>query len=108
MLISERVADCLRAFQDLSTAIAEVNQTQATKYASTLPLFPDEFGRFKVWSGNIGAHRLGRGSLDYRLRDASHLKTRFVDLLNDLHDSLTDGTSSVSGNSFVDINTTHP
>src|SRR5437764_8569286 len=43
----------------------------------------DELGRFRIWSGNIGAHRKGRSSLDYRLRDASHISRRVIDLLQD-------------------------
>ncbi|KAJ4347966.1 uncharacterized protein N0V89_009338 [Didymosphaeria variabile] len=34
----------------------------------------DEFDRFKIWAGNIAAHRKGRRSLEYRLRDAAHLQ----------------------------------
>ena len=51
----------------------------------------DEFGRFRIWSGNIGAHRIGRSSLDYRLRDASHIRQRVVSLLDDLKEILQDG-----------------
>ncbi|KAK4229267.1 hypothetical protein QBC38DRAFT_508389 [Podospora fimiseda] len=36
--------------------------------------FQNELSRFKVWCGNMGAHRSGMSSLDYRLRDAIHLK----------------------------------
>ena len=49
-------------------------------------------GRFKVWAKNIGAHQTGRSSLDYRLRDSSHLKTRVVRFLKDLSEQLSDGT----------------
>ncbi|KAL6702870.1 hypothetical protein ACN47E_000832 [Coniothyrium glycines] len=34
----------------------------------------DEFSRFKMWAGNVAAHRKGRRSLEYRLRDATALK----------------------------------
>jgi hypothetical protein len=42
----------------------------------------DELGRLRVWSGNIGAHQQGQSSLDHRLRDASHLKSETIKLLN--------------------------
>ncbi|KAL3438883.1 hypothetical protein BDV09DRAFT_191589 [Aspergillus tetrazonus] len=42
----------------------------------------DELGRLRVWSRNIGAHQSGQSSLDYRLRDASHLKGETIKLLN--------------------------
>ncbi|KAK3685899.1 hypothetical protein B0T22DRAFT_482821 [Podospora appendiculata] len=50
----------------------------------------DELGRFRVWIANIGAHQSGRSSLDYRLRDASNIKTQVVKLLQNLTDSLND------------------
>ncbi|KAI0156843.1 hypothetical protein GGR57DRAFT_491348 [Xylariaceae sp. FL1272] len=45
---------------------------------------------FKLWSGNIGAHRKGRSSLDWRLRDASNLKDLVTNLLVDLNKTLHD------------------
>ncbi|RYP18216.1 hypothetical protein DL765_004073 [Monosporascus sp. GIB2] len=48
----------------------------------------DEFDRFKIWAGNIAAHRKGRRSLEYRLRDAALLKDEVHNLLRALHDSL--------------------
>ncbi|RYP35983.1 hypothetical protein DL766_002253 [Monosporascus sp. MC13-8B] len=48
----------------------------------------DEFYRFKIWAGNIAAHRKGRRSLEYRLRDAALLKDEVHKLLTALHGSL--------------------
>ena len=48
----------------------------------------DESGRFRAWAGNIGAHRTGRSSLNYRLRDASHVESRAHALLRRLDDLL--------------------
>ena len=53
----------------------------------------DEIGRFRVWLGNVGAHRLGRVSLDYRLRDALHMRESVLDLLKDLDDNIHEGSS---------------
>lgn len=46
----------------------------------------DELGRFKIWAGNIAAHRPAhsRRSLEYRLRDSSGLKEMVLSLLQDL------------------------
>lgn len=55
------------------------------------PAVLDEFGRLKVWAGNIGAHQIGRVSLDYRLRDASHIQRQVIQLLQDLQEALEDG-----------------
>ena len=51
----------------------------------------DEFGRFRVWAGNVGANRTGRVSLDYRLREASHIYTRLTELLEELNKVLEEG-----------------
>lgn len=52
----------------------------------------DLHGRFRVWAGNVAAHRSGNSSLDYRLRDASHLRQRVFELLHELGDNLENGT----------------
>lgn len=57
----------------------------------------DEFGRFRVWAGNSGAHRVGRVSLDYRLREASHLHEELVELLEELNKNLEEGESCPPG-----------
>ena len=86
------VSRCLKAFKVLSSALDHAD-------------VPDQFplrkaieecnGRFRVWSGNIGAHQTGKGSLDYRIRDASHIKTRVLRLLEDLVELLSDGKRAI-------------
>ncbi|KAF8465058.1 hypothetical protein BDZ91DRAFT_617585, partial [Kalaharituber pfeilii] len=44
----------------------------------------DERGRFCVWAQNVGAHRVGKVSLDYRLREASHIRSIAAELLGSL------------------------
>jgi hypothetical protein len=82
--ISEHVEQCLQSFQATLS-----NQTLFPLTAARLQ-FQDEFARFKLWSGNIGAHRKGRSSLDWRLRDASHLRGLVINLLVDLNEALRD------------------
>ena len=41
----------------------------------------DEFGRLRVWAGNMCAYKLGDTSLDNRLRDAVHLHNKSSDSL---------------------------
>ncbi|KAL1850626.1 hypothetical protein Plec18170_006911 [Paecilomyces lecythidis] len=50
----------------------------------------DELGRLRVWAANIGPHQTGESSLDYWLRDASHIKNETVKLLQRLQDLLND------------------
>jgi hypothetical protein len=60
---------------------------------SSAPLSTDiriaeELARFKVWVGNVGASRAGVDSLNFRLRDASHIRKQILSLLGDLDDCL--------------------
>lgn len=81
MAVAKGASVCLKAFIQLSASIA--NGELAERHSAISPRIIDEFGRFKVWSSNIGAHRSGRSSLDYRLRDASHIQKRVLELLED-------------------------
>ncbi|KAF2866630.1 hypothetical protein BDV95DRAFT_584351 [Massariosphaeria phaeospora] len=88
-------ASDIRAFQSLVTALA-----------STSPAFTnlldgealeDEFGRFRVWSGNLGALQKGHSSLDYRLRDSPLLSSNTLKLLQELHENLSEANAILSG-----------
>lgn len=83
--ISEEVLDCLQSFQKLKDTVASSGN------GNTALDISDELGRFNIWSGNIGAHRSGQSSLEYRLKDASHLRDHVLLLLRSLRDNLQDG-----------------
>ncbi|KAK3368852.1 hypothetical protein B0T24DRAFT_721905 [Lasiosphaeria ovina] len=100
------VLSCLQAFDVLSAAISaaeagdgernydlQVTQSQTFSLATVM----DQLARSKIWAGNIGVHRKGRSSLDYRLREASHIRDQVVRLLGDLLDALQDATSIFRG-----------
>ena len=87
--IKGHVEGCLESFQALTLALNGPNRNFGDQI--TLEDVEDELGRFRIWSGNIGAHRIGRSSLDYRLRDASHIRKRVVSLLEDLKEILQEG-----------------
>lgn len=57
----------------------------------SLPVIGDHVTRLKLWAGNIGISRTGRSSLDYRLRDASHLHRQACRLLESLQKLAVDG-----------------
>jgi hypothetical protein len=89
--ISTQVDECGVAFRSLVTALTEAPRFAAQARPETIN---DEFDRFKIWAGNIAAHRKGHRSLEYRLRDATHLKTETLNLLAALEKSLTIGQSN--------------
>ncbi|KAJ5490350.1 hypothetical protein N7453_011175 [Penicillium expansum] len=72
--------DCLKEFTECT------NLGALTRYENEVSKnrWLDELGRLRVWAGNIGSHQTGQSSLDYRLRDASHLKDETVKLLQRL------------------------
>lgn len=93
--ISSHVRSCLDLFR---TAIhASENFHESCLNASFLPNIKDEQSRFKVWSANIGAHRTGTSSLDFRLQDSSHITKQVIRLLADLSGLLEDANAIISG-----------
>ncbi|CAI7646504.1 unnamed protein product [Penicillium glandicola] len=84
--ISSIIQACLKQFHHIVTS------QELQKYQSeVLPdLWSDELGRLRVWTANIGAHQTGQSSLDYRLRDASHLKIQTLRVLSRLRRTIHD------------------
>ncbi|KAK3990925.1 hypothetical protein QBC44DRAFT_227189, partial [Cladorrhinum sp. PSN332] len=56
-----------------------------------------QLSRFKIWSRSMGAHKTGAGSLDYRLRDATHIRDQVLSLIQDLIDLIKDASAIISG-----------
>ena len=48
----------------------------------------NENGRFKVWTGNLGALQKGNSSLDFRLRESRIMQTTVLKFLDQLQDTL--------------------
>lgn len=88
VVIATVVSDIARDFLSLADALT-TKPRFAAQVAPTA--IHDEFSRFKLWAGNIAAHRKGRRSLEYRLRDAAHLKAETHNLLGALSSSLQNG-----------------
>ncbi|ETS79430.1 hypothetical protein PFICI_09283 [Pestalotiopsis fici W106-1] len=61
------------------------------------PKIIEDSARFKVWVGNVGASRIGVNSLDFKLRDSSHIKNRILSLLDDLHECLNNADAIIKG-----------
>ncbi|KAF2400547.1 hypothetical protein EJ06DRAFT_434184 [Trichodelitschia bisporula] len=86
------VLTCRTAFLELNAGAAK-----STKYGDLSARLADEKGRFSLWTTNIGAHRSGKSSLDFRLRDSSHLQLQVVKLLRKLADNLAEADEILSG-----------
>lgn len=87
--IASRYNTCATSFTQLNQLCIKPDYNYAEQVAPSA--VQDEFGRFRVWAGNIGAHRTGRVSLDYRLREASHMYQRVTELLDELNTTLKEG-----------------
>ncbi|KAI0546405.1 hypothetical protein F4679DRAFT_412595 [Xylaria curta] len=96
---AESIADCVARSLAAFEAIGRLNiQAEIDDSRSIwVETIRDQFSKFKLWAGNIGAHRSGRSSLDYRLRDSSHLHTQVMRLLDDITTSLNEVHSILSG-----------
>ena len=106
--IASQVAVCLASFNTLQEAIGD--ESQQPNGRSLRIAAEDSNGRFRVWSGNIGAHQNGtmKSSLDYRLRDAGYIKIRFIRLLKDLNMLLLDGESCLLEHLSLSFTPRHP
>lgn len=78
-------AHCEKSFYKLLQSLEKLNDQ------AVVQRLLDEFGRFRVWAGDTGAHQTERGSLDYHLREASHIRTELTELLEELNKDLEEG-----------------
>ncbi|KAH7159711.1 hypothetical protein B0J13DRAFT_616516 [Dactylonectria estremocensis] len=92
--IASHVTRCLGLF---SNSIDASERTLFDLPVSFTRDVRDQQTRFKVWSGNIGAHRTGMSSLDHRLRDSSHSRNQVGSLLRDLTGLLDDAVAIITG-----------
>jgi hypothetical protein len=86
-------ASNIRAFQSLSDALS----TSDGRWTIDAVALEDEIGRFRVWSGNLGALQKGHSSLDYRLRDSPLLFGNALKLLEELADNINEAYAIVYG-----------
>ncbi|KAL1392311.1 hypothetical protein HDK64DRAFT_296940 [Phyllosticta capitalensis] len=89
--ISEEVHKCLESFDGLkrnalSPTAEDVGEISISKVSNAAD-------RFRLWVGNIGAHRKDRGSLDFRLRDAPLIQSNVLDILSTLSSRMEEGKS---------------
>lgn len=88
--IESHYTQCIGLF----THLIHLAETSLPPQNSFSPNVAEALGRFRVWAGNVGVHmhRTGRVSLDYHLREASHIHVQVMNLLTDLLTDLEKGT----------------
>lgn len=77
---------CVRSFRQLCDSLDDSDGEFGDQI--TTAGLQDELGRFRVWAGNVGAHRSGRLSLDHKLRESLQIHSKVSELLQDLDESL--------------------
>jgi hypothetical protein len=107
MAITEEVSKCFCSFNGLQNSYRNASQNAVDNRQESFDGFIEEYGRFKIWLGNLAAHRSGRGSLDSRLEDASHLANQITQLLQGLQESLDEGIALNGHNDFAGATTTN-
>ncbi|KAL8812443.1 MAG: hypothetical protein Q9223_007292, partial [Gallowayella weberi] len=90
--ISSSIVACLKAFNKFVEGIQDVG-TQ--KPGLVIQHWQDELGRLRIWAANIGAHQTNQSSLDYRLRDSTHIRQQILKLLDELIQRLGDAGHSI-------------
>lgn len=84
---------CIPGFNTLCTVLKDHKGDADSTPKDSLPLVVDQLGRLQAWAAHSGAHRVeaSKLSLDYRLREASHMRSRVSGLLAELDHSLHQG-----------------
>ncbi|KAL8926545.1 MAG: hypothetical protein Q9208_002872 [Pyrenodesmia sp. 3 TL-2023] len=86
--ISSSLIACRNVFNEL---IEEIKKPVIEKPEGLyLQDWEDERGRLRLWAANIGAHQTGQSSLNFRLRDSSHIQEQIIKLLGSLTQKLRD------------------
>jgi len=86
--ISSSIIACLKAFNEFIEEIQDPDKDEPE--GMQVQTWQDELGRLRIWAANIGAHQTGQSSLDFRLRDSSHIRQQIIKLLDELPQRLQD------------------
>lgn len=83
---------CFESFQNCLNSASKSDKPNAPWPKLPLVRVEDQLARFQLWAANIRVFSTGRDSLDYRLREASDVKTPIVALLQALDFRIKTGT----------------
>ncbi|KAL9633029.1 MAG: hypothetical protein Q9204_003563 [Flavoplaca sp. TL-2023a] len=94
MQLDQLLLSSLRSFGELLKVVnaPRYNYKDEVSAASWI----DELGRLRIWAGNVGAHQSGSSSLEFRLRDSSHIRDEVKNLLTDLERLLAEAQKYIS------------
>lgn len=84
--IYEASSLCLRLFEILCYTL-KLGTVEHQDLMSPA-MIEDEYGRFRVWAGSLGALQKGHSGLDYRLRESSIMQANVTAFLKQLQTAL--------------------
>ena len=99
--ISVSIAHCLKAFNEFIQGLEHPEKVPPNGFI--VQDWRDELGRLRMWAANIGAHQAGQSSLDFRLRDASHIRQQVIKLLNDILQRLREAKDLIENGEDDDV-----
>ena len=73
---------CSNALKSICSRLERSNTSNTESLQ--LSRWQDELGRLRLWAANIGAHQTKQSSLEFRLKDSSHIRGQVTNLLLDL------------------------
>lgn len=88
---------CISDFQIVQNSYTISGLPLNLVHPSTAYSLDNGLARFRLWCGNIGAHQRDRSSLDQKLREASHIRDRVVELLQRIQNTLAEIKGIVNG-----------
>ncbi|KAL8978858.1 MAG: hypothetical protein Q9205_005660 [Flavoplaca limonia] len=94
--ISTSIIACLKAFNAFVEDLQALNGKNPTSFL-LINAWQDELGRLRIWAANVGAHQTNQSSLDYRLRDSSHIREQIFKLLDKLMKRLHEAGNAING-----------
>ncbi|KAH8680424.1 hypothetical protein BGZ61DRAFT_456675 [Ilyonectria robusta] len=86
---------CCQDFEDLLENLGQADADHLLQLPPTS--IESQFGKFRVWCGNLGALQPGFASLDYRLRESRIMQANVTELLQQLDTSLCESNAVVTG-----------
>jgi len=106
--MEQTIVECHDSCESLFEELIEAMRNPECDFGEQLSpaIIKEEYGRFKVWRGNVSAHHdiSRRISLDYRLRDSKFYRDKIIRHLNDLSAALNSCKSSnPSGNALASV-----
>jgi hypothetical protein len=100
--IASHVEICLRSLRTTIDELPNISTEHKNKISPGS--LNNELGRFRIWAADTEAHARGYNSLDYRLREASHLRGRVIQLLQHLDTVLQEIFDIITGKRVPDDN----